>query len=1578
MSVDISSLVLAVDSRQVATAERNISRFDRTGRRAETATQNLQRSLDGVRLAFAGLGIGLLTRQLMQSIEAWQRLEKAIKLSTEATGDFRGVFDGLYASAQRAGTAMVDAVAIFRGVNRAAPALKATMEEVLATSEAVQHLVAAGGQTKSAAQGAMQQFSQMLSNPVVQMQEFNSLLDGAPLLAEAIAKGLSMTTAELRTIIMAGGFLSKNVFASLIGQADMINKKFGALEKDIAQSWDILGNTFSKTASNVDRVLNLTYSIAESIRDVAKAFEGIDDANIKSTANALQTLAEVAAGYLVFVKIIPALKTAGLSGWAATTTAIERQRISYGRITHAEHAYQLAHAEMAAARIQSELAVMDATVVAHRSMAAAASLEASVATASAAAAVRAIVVATEARNVAASSAVASATTIAEAEARVTAARNLGIVAHNRSVLATNASVIASGQLTNSINAQMAAMERLAIANQAVATTAATATATAITATGVFAAMSSAIRGVGAAVFSLNGLFNIWIGYSIGKWAIEEFQVVKIGVFATSAVFRETWEGIKLFFTTTLKSMTAAWEHYFAYVKVAWGHVAEFVGKTMANIPTEGLKKRGMKLQAWGVELQGSHEKAKKSVLELANAVDKAKIAHDDNVESIRENTVALINFELHGDAATKQILKQIAARKALVEPQLRTEGALKASKAQEKRTKEIQKEILELSNLRAEIGKNDDQLMQLEVDRVNAEIAKARSAKHSQDMAKEAAIVSQKKIADITSEIKAINKAKISMKEQTPIIKKIAEKTAEIAALRKKSSAVSAAIDKSAIPVLQKHIDLLVIKRNAMVANNNATAMADIKEQIEDMKEQNSRIGLTTEAIEAQTIAKRINAIESVKGRKIGKEEIEQRKILVNLIREGASKRAAEQAKKIGETIESSLTDAFMSAFDSGKSFAEEFANSLKSMFKSLILRPTIQYIMSGGTAGALLGSPGMAGASPGGVGGMGVGGWFNAGKSAYDAFTGGMSEAYMSMATSGVGQALGLGKAGTAGLLPSGMSTTLKGVSAAGTGGLAGTSGGLTSAGTALQTGLGYAGAGMAGIAIGSTIAGDKEIFGVNGTITSAVGAAIGSALGPPVALLGGIVGGIVGGLFSAAFGMGPKESGTTTLRGTATAEGVAGRYETPWKKRGGWWVSDKRGTDYQSMATEQEKAFSNLIIGTQSVFDELSKSADESTRSLDGWSFAFNRNLQTEAAQNQLMVDIADSMGSHLIPSLKDFQREGENLADTAVRMSDTFKITSRLATLLGHESAVAFGKIGLAGGEMRARLLEAMGGIQESTGKIQNYYQEFFSASERRANDLRELTNAMTSLGIEVIPSTRDGFRSLVESQDLATKSGQNLFAGLINLSPAFASVFEYVDAGAQSMSRFTESLAKFRDSLGVSEDFITSIGERYEDAQRKFNLTSKAAALGDVSALEKLQGVVTSFISASKESSATSLDLARDMARVYQSLDAAISTTERQSIPQLANGGSHAGGLRIVGEKGPELELTGPSRIIPNHELQRGSNADLITEIVALRAEVKTLREENMAGQVQIAKNTGNTAKTLDKFDRDGLPEEREAA
>ena len=48
-------------------------------------------------------------------------------------------------------------------------------------------------------------------------------------------------------------------------------------------------------------------------------------------------------------------------------------------------------------------------------------------------------------------------------------------------------------------------------------------------------------------------------------------------------------------------------------------------------------------------------------------------------------------------------------------------------------------------------------------------------------------------------------------------------------------------------------------------------------------------------------------------------------------------------------------------------------------------------------------------------------------------------------------------------------------------------------------------------------------------------------------------------------------------------------------------------------------------------------------------------------------------------------------------------------------------------------------------------------------------------------------------------------------------------------------------------------------------------------------------------------------------------AAIENGE-QNINAFANGGMHSGGLRIVGERGPELEFTGPSRIMNNSDLK----------------------------------------------------------
>lgn len=88
-----------------------------------------------------------------------------------------------------------------------------------------------------------------------------------------------------------------------------------------------------------------------------------------------------------------------------------------------------------------------------------------------------------------------------------------------------------------------------------------------------------------------------------------------------------------------------------------------------------------------------------------------------------------------------------------------------------------------------------------------------------------------------------------------------------------------------------------------------------------------------------------------------------------------------------------------------------------------------------------------------------------------------------------------------------------------------------------------------------------------------------------------------------------------------------------------------------------------------------------------------------------------------------------------------------------------------------------------------------------------------------------------------------------------------------------------------------------------------------------------------------------------------------------VPGFADGGLHSGGWRVVGERGPELEYTGPAKIVNNSDTRSIFNVQpLLDEIAMLRAELK-------AGHIAIAQNTGDMNKTLRRWNGDGMPEVR---
>jgi len=81
-------------------------------------------------------------------------------------------------------------------------------------------------------------------------------------------------------------------------------------------------------------------------------------------------------------------------------------------------------------------------------------------------------------------------------------------------------------------------------------------------------------------------------------------------------------------------------------------------------------------------------------------------------------------------------------------------------------------------------------------------------------------------------------------------------------------------------------------------------------------------------------------------------------------------------------------------------------------------------------------------------------------------------------------------------------------------------------------------------------------------------------------------------------------------------------------------------------------------------------------------------------------------------------------------------------------------------------------------------------------------------------------------------------------------------------------------------------------------------------------------------------------------------------ESIKIPGYASGGLFSGGIRLVGENGPELEVTGPSRIHDARTtaamLSGGSNAAVVAELRALRGELESIKANTQASAVSASK------------------------
>lgn len=310
-----------------------------------TSAETAQRGLNGAKFAvnalvgaMAALGVGLGIRELAQAADSYTNLSARINIATKDGGNFTSAMAGIHQVALSTNSSLEATGSLFTRLNTVGKEMGMTQQQALDLTKTVTQAIQVGGGSAQASEAAVQQFIQAMQGGTLRGEEFNSIMENGYGLAEALAKGLGVTTGELRKMAENGELSSERVIKAISSQAESVQATYNqfpltigqALQK-ITTSWEILIGKMDQSNGASATVAQWLSMLADNISelqvfidDIGEGFVWIGDKlqNIDpSIINALKsTLSEA---YDTVKSLISNVATLGETIWSAFTTALD-------------------------------------------------------------------------------------------------------------------------------------------------------------------------------------------------------------------------------------------------------------------------------------------------------------------------------------------------------------------------------------------------------------------------------------------------------------------------------------------------------------------------------------------------------------------------------------------------------------------------------------------------------------------------------------------------------------------------------------------------------------------------------------------------------------------------------------------------------------------------------------------------------------------------------------------------------------------------------------------------------------------------------------------------------------------------------------------------------------------------------------------------------------------------------------------------------------------------------------------------------------------------------------------------------
>ncbi len=262
---DLANLRISVDSREVKKAATDLDQLNRSSTGVEQGVTKASSALRGFGAVLASLGIGLIAREAILMADTFTRMSGQLALVTNSAQQLAAAEKQLFTMSQNTRVGYETTVSLFSRLARSTENLGVSQQSVMRVTETINKAMIVSGTSAEQASGALMQLGQAFASGALRGDELNSVMEGMPRVAQAIAEGMGITVGELRKLGAQGKLTGAEVYAALLKMGDDIDSEFTRMPMTVSQSMTVLSNSLMLFIAEADRATGFTAALADGI-----------------------------------------------------------------------------------------------------------------------------------------------------------------------------------------------------------------------------------------------------------------------------------------------------------------------------------------------------------------------------------------------------------------------------------------------------------------------------------------------------------------------------------------------------------------------------------------------------------------------------------------------------------------------------------------------------------------------------------------------------------------------------------------------------------------------------------------------------------------------------------------------------------------------------------------------------------------------------------------------------------------------------------------------------------------------------------------------------------------------------------------------------------------------------------------------------------------------------------------------------------------------------------------------------------------------------------------------------------------